>query len=153
MYNNNFYSFSGRLPKSAVYLDSDLLDWDIACELIFGDYSHIPNPLLVKQKSGKVWFDILCPSIGLYFVSDRFIKILIDNKITGWKTFPLLVTNKQGTIIEGYSGFSITGRAGKIDYSKSEIIEKRAVPNGPLTKYYKGDYFEEDKGIIPISSF
>ena len=53
--------------------------------------------------------------------------------------------DKKGQEIQGYHGLSIVGRCGKIDYSKSEIIEKRLVPNAPLGKYYKGSYVSLDE--------
>jgi hypothetical protein len=71
--------------------------------------------------------------------------VLESNNLTGWKTFVVKVLDKQGQEIQGYYGLSITGRCGKIDYSKSEIIEKRLVPNGPLGKYYKGLHIGLDK--------
>jgi hypothetical protein len=48
------------------------------------------------------------------------------------------VFEKNGREVQGYHGFSIIGRCGAIDYSKSEVIEKIFVSNGPLAKFYKG---------------
>lgn len=53
--------------------------------------------------------------------------------------------DKQGQEIRRYHGLSITGRCGRLDYNKSEITEKRLVPNGPLVKYYKGLHVGLDK--------
>ncbi|MCX6148035.1 MAG: hypothetical protein NTW25_12440 [Candidatus Kapabacteria bacterium] len=40
----------------------------------------------------------------------------------------------------GYQGFSVTGRCGAIDFSKSTIIEKKIISNGPIVQLYKGLY-------------
>ena len=66
--------------------------------------------------------------------------VLEDNKLTGWKTYAIKVLDKKGQEIEGYHGLSITGRCGEIDHGKSEIIEKKLVPKGPVVKFRKGLY-------------
>jgi hypothetical protein len=71
--------------------------------------------------------------------------ILEANAFTGWKTYSVQVLDKKGHEIQGYHGLSITGRCGKVDFSKSEIIEKRLVPHGPLGRYYKGLHVGLDK--------
>ena len=71
--------------------------------------------------------------------------VLEDNHLTGWQTFAVRVLTKKGEEISGYHGLSITGRCGKIDYSKSEVITKRLVPEGPLAKFYKGLHVGLDK--------
>lgn len=108
-------------------------------KLIEGDYSGISFPVIFKQESGKKMEDVLdTGSVSLFLISDKMKTVLEENALTGWKTFEVKVLNKKGMEIQGYHGLSITGRCGKIDYSKSEVIKKRAVPNGPLGKHYKG---------------
>ncbi|MCL2072651.1 MAG: hypothetical protein FWH18_01920 [Marinilabiliaceae bacterium] len=114
--------------------------------LIRGDYYNIFFPVKFKQEFGKNLQDILDTGwAGLYLISDKMKLILEDNKLTGWKTFDVKVLDKSKQEIQGYHGFSVTGRCGNIDYSKSEIIEKRRVPNGPLCKFYKGLHVGLDK--------
>lgn len=108
-------------------------------KLIQGDYSGISFPVVFKQKYGDKLQDILDTGwAGLYLISDKMKSVLEENGLTGWKIFAVKVLDKKGKEIQGYYGLSITGKCGKIDYNKSEIIEKRLVPNGPLGKYYKG---------------
>ena len=73
-------------------------------------------------------------------------KVLEENHLTGWKVFPIKLYDKKGREITGYHGFSITGQSGPTSYEKSEIIEKRLVPNGPLCKYYKGIFIDKWDG-------
>lgn len=115
-------------------------------KLIQGDYSGISFPVIFKQEYGKKLQDILDTGwASLFLISDKMKSILEENALTGWKAFEVKVLDKKGQEIQGYHGLSITGRCGKIDYSKSEIIEKRFVPNAPLGKYYKGLHVGLDK--------
>ncbi len=146
MDNKEFYRIDSKLSSStfqahSIGLDKVLFIDNLAAEwhLILGDYSGISFPVVFKQEYGKKLQDILdtgWPS--LYLISDKMKAVLEENALTGWETFAVKVLDKQGQAIQGYHGLTITGRCGKIDYNKSEIIEKRLVPNGPLVKYYKG---------------
>lgn len=114
--------------------------------LIQGDYNNISFPVIFKQKYGKKLNDILDTGwVGLFLISSKLREVLEENTLTGWKTFDVKLLDKQDKEIQGYHGLSITGRCGMIDYSKSEIVVKRLVPNAPLGKYYKGLYVDLDK--------
>ena len=67
-------------------------------------------------------------------------EILEQNGLTGWKIFSVVVLDKKENEVTGYHGLSITGRCGPIDYTKCEIFEKRPVPTGPISKFFKGRY-------------
>jgi hypothetical protein len=141
-----FYTFSSKLSSSTVQAHAinlsekedgnNLFDQH---RLIQGIYDDISFPVTFKQEYGKKLEDILDTGwAGLFLISGKLKSVLEDNILTGWKTFSVRVLDKQGHEIKDYHGLSITGRCGPIDYNKSEIIEKRLVPNGPLGKYYKG---------------
>lgn len=142
----NLYRIDSKLSSStvqvhAVGLDKIFFSDGLATEwhLILGDHQGVSFPVVFKHAYGSKLHDILdtgWPS--LYLISEKMRAILEDNKLTGWKTFNVKVLDKNGQEIKGYHGLSVTGRCGKIDYSKSEIVEKRLVQNGPLVKYYKG---------------
>lgn len=127
-------------------------------KLIRGDYREINFPIVYEHERGKKIRDILNTGFSsLYLISDRFKEILETNHITGWKSYPVKLLDKMGNEVKGYHGFSITGRCGPIDYSRSEIIEKRYVPEGPLCKLYKGTYIGLDEWdgsdfFLPIDS-
>ncbi len=92
--------------------------------LIQGDYDSISFPVVFKQEYGKKLQDLLDTGwADLYLISNRMKAAFEDNHLTGWKTFEIKVFTKRGEEIQGYHGLSITGRCGKIDYSKSEIIK------------------------------
>lgn len=88
-------------------------------KLIFGDYNDVQLPVIYHElkggDSGKKMRDILDTRyVALYLISDRFKTILEESGITGWKTYPISLFDKKGNLVEGYNGFSITGRAGKM---------------------------------------
>ncbi len=147
----DFFYLDGKIAlvnftASPTILDSDPNASEIRWEIIRGNYKGIDFPLVFKQESGKKLVDILGTGwCSLYLISDRMKKALEANHLTGWKTYPVKIYDKKGNEVLGYNGFSIIGRCGSIDYNKSEIIEKRYVPNGPLCKLYKGFYIGLDK--------
>lgn len=138
---STFFLLNSTFSQTPVCLDNAEVTWDISIELIKGNYSSIQIPLIVQQKSGTKWTDFLNPSGQLKIVSNKFIELLESNKITGWSKFKLKIFDKNGTEAFGYSGFSVIGRCGKIDYSKSFVYENQLVPNGSICKVYKGLYF------------
>lgn len=114
-------------------------------EIIRGNYSSIEFPVICNQSKtkGNKLVDVLGTGWpGLYLISERMKKTLEENHLTGWETYPVKIYDKNGNEVVGYHGFSIIGRCGNLDYSKSEIIEKQLVPDGPIVKYYKGVWLD-----------
>ena len=97
-----------------------LFDRDI---LLRGDINKLKLPIIWYHEHGSKLGDVLnTGSVSLYLISDKFRNILVENKITGWKTFPVIVYDKKDEEVPGYHGFSITGKSDPIDWSKSEIV-------------------------------
>lgn len=140
----DFFDFSSRLLSStfqahAIGLKKDENGINEHWKLIKGNYQGISFPVKFIQESGKKLTDILdtgWPDLNL--ISDRLKTILEENHLTGWRTFPIKVYDKKGSEITGYHGFSVIGHCSSLNYEKSEIIEKRIVPQGPICKFYKG---------------
>ena len=149
-----FYDFGDKYVSSTIQVHAVALNRDRNENseysdkqmLLLGNYSGITFPVVFKQEYGKKLQDMLGTGwAGFYLISDNMKTVLEDNNLTGWKTFAVKVLTKKGEEIEGYHGLSITGRCGAIDYSKSEIIEKRMIPTGPLAKFRKGLHVGLDK--------
>jgi hypothetical protein len=146
---NDFYSFGTKLAYSTFQavpvgvkckVENGLSD---PYKLIMGDFSDIDFPVIFKQESGKKLHDILETGLSaLYLISDKMKNVLIENQLTGWKTFPVKIFDKKDNEVLGYEGFSTTGRAGPLDYSKCPIIETRVYPSAPLVKHYVGKYID-----------
>jgi hypothetical protein len=166
---NDFFSFDSNFKNSNIQVFATELDTipdplgdkiSDHNQLIFGVYNEIHFPVIFEHKYGKNFFDILDTGwCSLFLISDRMKNILEGNQLTGWKIFSIKIYDKKRNEIFGYHGFSVMGRCVQLDYKKSEIIEKRMVPTGPVRKYYKGvgidgwdgaDFFipEETRHII-----
>ena len=110
-----------------------------------GDYDEFSFPLIFQHKNKHKPLDMLDTGSGcLYLISDRMRKILEENQLTGWNVFSIKLLEKNNEI-PGYHGFSVLGRCGQIDYSKSEIIYKQMFEWSPLKKHYKGEHFDLDQ--------
>lgn len=135
-------TFQANSTSLATNID-DANDYD---DLIIGKYDSITFPVIFKQAYGKKLLDILGTGWpGLYLISDKMKKILKENQLTGWKTFPIKLYDKKENEILGYQGFSVVGRCGPIDDRKAEIVNRQRIPTGPTFKVYKGLYIGLDK--------
>jgi hypothetical protein len=150
----NFFSFGSKFVSSTIQthivdlhkLKNVPAKYSIQDKLMKGEYNDINFPVVFKQKYGKKVQDILdTGTVSLCLISDKFKAVLESENLTGWKTFPIKILDKKEIEIPGYHGLSITGRCSQILYGKGEIVEKRLVPKGPLSKYYKGLQIDLDK--------
>ena len=49
-----------------------------------------------------------------FLISDRTRDMLQSEGVTGWRTYPIKLYSKKNEEIDGYNGFTITGRGGKM---------------------------------------
>ena len=56
-----------------------------------------------------------------YVVTEKVIEVLSTNNITGWKTYPVEVYDKNENYIGGYHGLTITGRCMAVKPSLTEL--------------------------------
>lgn len=140
---SKIYEFDSRYTRGEIEYE-EVDDWDWPCSadtlarlggeikdklyvcrmLEMGSYEGITFPLEFRQKCGKRYYDILhigCPT--LFLVSDCFLEVLETNHFTGWKSYPVRLFEKNGTEVLGYNGFSVTGKAGEIDWEQCEIMQ------------------------------
>ena len=75
-------------------------------------------------------------------VHSRVVDLLRENNLTGWRTYPVWVTDKKGKLRRDYSGLVITGRCGHVDLTRSVVVLSE-YPAGWLP-HFLGHYFEED---------
>jgi len=107
----------------------------------------------------------------LFAISERVVKLLQDNKITGCKFYPITINDHEDL---SYYLLAITGRCGAFDISKSKVIEtieypetviqnsNIVIPKGkfsvmkgfhfPLASWDRSDFFiPEDGGDIIVT--
>lgn len=149
---SDLFSFGDRYSSVTVQMERTR-EWEWAEPgglregqmLLTGDYRGAEFPLEFRHYSGKRYDDVL--GIGyssLYLISDRFREVLEKNNFTGWKCFPVRLFTKKGEEVTGYQGFSVTGRAGRIDREKSEIVYIE-YPTGIQEANYKGVHVDMEQ--------
>ncbi|GGG46767.1 hypothetical protein [Bizionia arctica] len=109
-----FYSlFSAQKSKEAVLksnFSSDFFD-------VFSDKVNFEIPVLTEIVLGKTMYDKIDFNDGINFViSEQFLKILTENKLTGWKTYPVIIKNTD----KNYYGFQIIGKSGPLKEKKQK---------------------------------
>jgi hypothetical protein len=110
---------------------------DAPFELSRGERS-VRRPVQVTWAMGSpvpgdvVWTTSAHPLI----VSTRVKDLLNANEVTGWKTYPVEVLDKDGRKRPGYVGLSVVGRCGRVTLGKSRIVLKQ----------YPGGHFPEFLG-------
>ena len=148
METENFFSFGSKLVSTnvqvfAIDLKTDENGISDHSKLIKGEYDGIRFPIVFKQKRKGKFNDILDTGwANLFLISENLKKLLENYKLTGWNVFSIRLYDLSGMEIDGYFGLSVIGHSGQINYQASRIIEKRIVPSGPLSQYYRGLSFD-----------
>ena len=118
------------------------LDRKLEFQYLRGEIGVVPTPIAASWAiGGRAPGDIVWTDRSLLIVSDRVVEVLNDNKLTGWSTYPVTLTNRDDEILNGYCGLAITGRCGEIDNSRCQIVPKQ-YPAGEFP-VYRGIYFDE----------
>jgi len=121
------------------------LEWGETVGLLKGSFSP-PEPIKLCPARGGKFTDFMWSTLlHVIVVSERVVDLLTSNNLTGWKTYPVTVYDKQEQVVGGYYGLAITGKVGRPDFRRSEIIEKPPItPKGVPYKVFKGIHFEND---------
>lgn len=121
--------------------------YKIINNVLLGNLDNVKLPVELYYEKGQKWEDVLndC-SISILIVSKKFIDLLIENGITGWKSYPVLLRGKKNIVYDEhqYYGLSITGRSGDTYVKKSTLFEKKDEEYKDKYGYFKGDFFDEE---------
>jgi hypothetical protein len=101
------------------------------------------NPILVKPKlEGEDLKDVIwTSSVVPLLVNRRTVKLLTQNQITGWDTYPVTVVTSDGNAVEDYVGLQVVGRCGPLIPARSGRVMKQ-MPGRPV-EFRVGWYFDE----------
>lgn len=91
-----------------------------------------------REPSDFIWTDAAI----IRLVRRRLLELLRESNISGWSTFPVQIYNQANSLIDGYQGFSVIGRCGRIDPRLSKSFQK-TMPGGTFP-YFKGCFFDPD---------
>lgn len=119
-------------------------------ELFFGNEDgtypeYIKFPVVYRYLGGNMMRDMIdTHKLHSFLISDRMKSVMEENGITGWKSFPVLVYDKEGNEIKGYNGFTVTGRGGRKKY----LIPFNEIPYGEDAEYIQWDKSQWDGSDI-----
>lgn len=157
---DNLFKVETKFIKGPIEIKNDELSFEELNKLSRGEFKGMQLPITFKVISGTKWTPVLKqPTVGLLVIRKDVINKLNINKITGFKSFNVLILEKDGKIIDDYFGFAITGKCGKIDFKKSKILERKTKVG--FIKYYIGlfpnmetwdrtDIFRPDSSLFVI---
>jgi hypothetical protein len=151
-YMRNIYLLGSKLSSTTFQAKPVVINDDSSSNLALdghrllrGQFDDLSFPIYFVQEGGKKLRDILDTGwVGLFLVSCRIKSALIKSELTGFSFFDITLLDKKNEEISGYHGLTVTGRSGPIDYSKSPLINKSMVPNGPFSKCFKGLYIDQE---------
>jgi len=144
---NRYYEFRDPL-QDRPYLLVDRLPLEalpgISGHLLARGKLDMEAPIQFDADSGSRATDVLWSQMVLFFcVSGRLVRLLEENEITGWSTYPVEVYDRKGALLPDYHGFAVTGGTCGQDFDRSVPFDKE-MPGGHFT-YYRGLYFHESQ--------
>ena len=104
------------------------------------------EPIDFRRDSGSKPQDLMgATSVAFLLMSDRFTDALLEERVTGWGTYPVRLYDKAELELPGYYGLAVTGRAGPGDRNKTRIeLQPPPVPQGQAMHAELGMYFEPE---------
>lgn len=117
-----------------------------ANRLFYGELQP-PEPVVLKGYMGGSPTEVLWAGLTpIVCVSQRIVDLLLQNRFTGWATYPVEVYDRKGVYLPGYYGLAVKSHAGEQDFSRSQIVTKPPLTYAGRTyDVYKGTYFDESK--------
>lgn len=83
--------------------------------------------------------------VGAPIVSSRFVEVLQEQGLTGWLTYPITLTDRDGAELSGYCVLGVSGRCGPINDDLSELVTvPPPVPTGRESRQLKGLVFDSE---------
>ena len=114
-------------------------------DVFLGD-TNLTEKIVFKHEEGIVLKDLMHSGYtALKLCSNKFIGILEEHDFKGWSTFPVKLYDRFNNQLEGYHGFSVTGRAGPVDHKKSQLVmPPPPIPTGKTRPVKLGLYFKPE---------
>jgi len=138
---NIWHMYEGNKGLIVITDDADRMKEGDIWRLIRGEL-RLARPIVYRYHMGKVPQDLVATTFpARYLLSDRMVLALSNGNFSGWSTYPVRVIGKDGQEILGYHGFSITGKSGPPDWSRSQRVERQV--RGGIWPYLKGVYIDE----------
>ncbi len=128
-------------------LPGDAMAESVNVELLSRGKTKLKNPIQFDASQGLkatdfLWTQLVTPVC----VAERVIRILKENEISGWSTYPVEVFDQEGKPQPNFHGLAVIGAVCEADYSRSAVVTKPPpAPRGRSYDVYKGLYFDENQ--------
>jgi hypothetical protein len=102
------------------------------------------HPVILNWTMGRAKpVEVIRTTMGTpVIISDSVVQLLRSHGFTGWSLYEVIVRDKQGQSLSGYSGLAFSGRCGAIDDTRS-IQVPRIFPAG-IFPMWKGLLFDPE---------
>lgn len=106
----------------------------------------VRTPIELVARHGCARTDFLGNELALPVVNEKVMTQFRKQHVKGWRRFPVTLYAKNGTPIEaGYTGLSVTGRAGPLDRRRSVTASRTRADGTTCIHGMNGLYFDLDK--------
>jgi hypothetical protein len=80
-------------------------------------------------------------SVLVVVIHSRFLDLFQKNGVTGWRSYRVVVTDRDGKVYTDYDGLTVVGRCDAVDLSRSVVVVSK-YPGG-WYPHFLGHYFDE----------
>lgn len=136
----DFYVLSDNHSHGALNLFPKLHK-DVDVDKLFRNEYFLEGKIEFGINTGSKIFDFLNSGFpGVFVVSQKVTDLLRQSYVTGWDIVPVHI---QSIETLNYFLFTVTGRCGPIDYSRSEVFMKQPyTPTGKPVEAKRGLFFD-----------
>jgi hypothetical protein len=134
-----FYKFSVSVASSVMFVDIDI-DYDTMLHYVHGvglkDRSFCARFSMGRAKPSDF---VRATSARPLLISNRLRELLLENNVTGWKSWPCHIVGKHGEDYE-YHFLGVSGQCGPIKHNVDSIVSRKS---GLIdVEYVRGMYFD-----------
>lgn len=131
---NNYYDFDSKRSLTSLCvtplvfeqaINNGLYMNGINRKLMTGEYPLDDSPIVYLKEpcSRNKLVDVLpILAVAAFVISTKLRDMLIENNVTGWKSFDIIIRKRNGEEIPGYCGFAVTGRNPKTYALNNDFI-------------------------------
>ncbi len=140
---DRFYVLNNSWDGDPFHADLGVETREEALALTRGEVEPSTPIAATWQSGGRVPKDFIGTSVGFTrLISARVVQVLEGINATGWSTYPIQLTGRNGEHIPGFVGLAVRGRSGPRLPERSDALMKPS-PVGNLRQVYRGYFFDE----------
>jgi len=120
--NRRVWQMSDAMEKNALVVKEELkMARERVWKLIEGRVSA-DEPIRYRSFIGENAMDLIGTGfVGRYLLSDRIFAIFEKASLTGWASYPVEITGRNGETIRGYRGIAVTSAIPRVQLARMDI--------------------------------